>query len=351
MHHTSSTMGQIAFLGSGETAYSGGRIFESLAKNLPQPLRIAILETPAGFELNASQVAGRVGDYLKTRLQNYKPEISLVPARKRGTPFGPDDPEIIKPLLTADLIFMGAGSPTYAVRQLQGSLAWDVVRARHRLGATLVFASAAAVAVSAAAIPVYEIFKVGEDVHGKPGLDLFSAFGLDITFVPHWNNAEGGEDVDTSRCFIGLDRFDEFRSLLAPGHVIIGLDEHTGLIWDVATGVCRTSGVGAVTVLKEDEEEVYPNGSSFDIRVLGDCCTWPEPEDDIPAEVWELVRSALDVAADSAPPAEVQALADRRQKARLDKDWAESDRLRDEIAALGWTVQDTPEGPKLVKGN
>lgn len=36
-----------------------------------------------------------------------------------------------------------------------------------------------------------------------------------------------------------------------------------------------------------------------------------------------------------------------RQAARERKDWAESDRIRDELAALGWTVQDTPQGPKV----
>jgi hypothetical protein len=84
------TPGQIAFLGSGETSRAGGSIFEALARALPQPLRIAILETPAGFELNSHQVAGRVGDFMKTRLQNYTPTIDIIPARKRGTPFSPD---------------------------------------------------------------------------------------------------------------------------------------------------------------------------------------------------------------------------------------------------------------------
>jgi len=349
MHHTSKTMGQIAFLGSGETAYSGGRIFEALARNLPQPLRICIMETPAGFELNSHQVAGRVGEYLQKRLQNYNPEISIIPARKRGTDFSPDNLEILKPMLTADLIFMGAGSPTYAIRQLQGSLAWQIMRARHQQGATLVFASAAVIAVSAAALPVYEIFKVGEDIHGKPGLDLFSPFGLDVSFIPHWNNAEGGEDLDTSRCFIGLERFDHFRSLLAPGHTLIGLDEHTGLIWNLASGECIVSGVGAVTVLQDEQEKVYPNGSKFDIRFLGDCCTWPEATDDISAEVWDLLLSAReDEVVDEKPSVEILALAEERQQARRDKNWAESDRLRDEIASRGWTVQDTPEGQKIT---
>jgi len=48
-------------------------------------------------------------------------------------------------------------------------------------------------------------------------------------------------------------------------------------------------------------------------------------------------------------PAEVQALLDRRQAARADKEWAQSDALRDEILALGWQVKDTPNGQVASK--
>src|SRR5574339_459832 len=99
-------IGQIAFLGSGETSLAGGRIFEALARKTGSPLRIALMETPAGFELNSPQVVGRVGDFMKTRLQNYKPVVDIIPARKKNSAFSPDDPAIIKPLLYANLIFM-----------------------------------------------------------------------------------------------------------------------------------------------------------------------------------------------------------------------------------------------------
>lgn len=46
---------------------------------------------------------------------------------------------------------------------------------------------------------------------------------------------------------------------------------------------------------------------------------------------------------------EVVKMADLRQKARANKDWAEADRLRDELAARGWMVQDTADGPKLKR--
>lgn len=47
------------------------------------------------------------------------------------------------------------------------------------------------------------------------------------------------------------------------------------------------------------------------------------------------------------PDAEVLALVAARQAAREAKHWAESDRLREEIARRGWLVQDTPKGPQL----
>ncbi len=46
---------------------------------------------------------------------------------------------------------------------------------------------------------------------------------------------------------------------------------------------------------------------------------------------------------------EVTDLLEARAVARAEKDWGESDRIRDALAELGWTVKDTPEGPKLRK--
>jgi cysteinyl-tRNA synthetase len=48
-------------------------------------------------------------------------------------------------------------------------------------------------------------------------------------------------------------------------------------------------------------------------------------------------------------PAEVLELLKARTVARDEKNWADSDRIRDALAKLGWTVKDTPEGPKLRK--
>ena len=345
---TPAKLGQIAFLGSGETSLAGGRIFESLARRLPQPLRIAVLETPAGFELNSSQVAGRVADFLESRLQNYSPIVDVIPARKRGTEFSPDDPEILKPLLHADMIFMGPGSPTYAARQLMDSLAWNLVKARHRLGATLVFASAATISVGAWALPVYEIYKVGEEVHARQGLNFFADFGLHLSFIPHWNNAEGGADLDTSRCFVGMDRFAIWCDLVPSDNTTVGLDEHTGLIMDLETGTCEVSGVSSVSLVRECNPEIFPSGVKFSMKELGDYQI-PDPVHfGISEQAWDLAVNAPSLEEDR-PPTEVLALAELRLAARLRKDFDESDRLRDQIAALGWQVQDGKEGQRLVK--
>ena len=52
-----------------------------------------------------------------------------------------------------------------------------------------------------------------------------------------------------------------------------------------------------------------------------------------------------EAAADAGDDAEIEALVAVRQKARAARDFAEADRLRDELAALGVVVEDTPAGP------
>ena len=48
-------------------------------------------------------------------------------------------------------------------------------------------------------------------------------------------------------------------------------------------------------------------------------------------------------------PADIQAMLDQRAEARKAKNWAESDRLRDAIAAAGWAVKDSKEGQSVTR--
>lgn len=45
----------------------------------------------------------------------------------------------------------------------------------------------------------------------------------------------------------------------------------------------------------------------------------------------------------------IQKLVDEREKLRNEQKWKESDKVREEIENLGWTVEDTENGPKLKK--
>jgi len=344
--------GKIVLLGSGETLPSSGKAHEYAARQLPQPPTIAILETPAGFELNAGRVAGKIKDFLEVRLTNYAPNIIQIPARKKGTDLSPDDPELVAPLYHADEILLGPGSPTYAVRQLGGSLAYEILKARIRMGAALVLSSAATLAFGRKTIPVYEIYKVGEDLHWVDGLNLFGMYGLPLSVVPHWNNNDGGDDLDTSRCYIGEERFYALYDRLPKDEIFLGIDDHTSVAIDLEERLCQVMGNGTVTLLKDGEETVFESGSEFDLNLIGTPVI-PDPMDEIHPDVWQRALAEAEARAARAaekqePPGEVIDLLKARNAARQANEWDRADSLREEIEALGWQVNDTPEGPELV---
>jgi cysteinyl-tRNA synthetase len=65
---------------------------------------------------------------------------------------------------------------------------------------------------------------------------------------------------------------------------------------------------------------------------------------------WQRLNGILALEPDAAAiPAEALALVEERQQARAAKEWKRSDELRDAIAALGWEVKDTRQGPKLTR--
>lgn len=336
--------GPIALFGSGETAPAGRRVHEALMRTLRPPVRVTILETPAGFQPNSAWVAGRLAEFVQERLQNFHPEVTVVPARRKDGPFSTDDPQLNAPLLKANYIFMGPGSPTYAVRHLKGTWAWEVICARQRRGAVLAFASAMAIAAGTWALPVYEIYKVGEDPFWARGLDLFGPYGLELAVVSHWDNTEGGPNLDTSRGFMGVERMERLMEMLPPTATLLGIDEHTAVVLDFIGGTARVMGRGSATIWKGGTERVFSSGETFPLTLLGEPRI-PSLEEGLSPAVVEAVLQAEEEA--SAVPSEVLALVSEREEARRAKDWARADRLREQIRALGFVVEDTREGPRV----
>lgn len=345
--------GLVALFGSGEISPIMHRVYNRLLHDLSQPIQIAVLETPAGFQPNTALVAEKVAEFLRHHMKNYRPQVTVVPARRRGTPYSPDNPDIVAPVVQSNMLFIGPGSPTYAVRQLSNSLAWHTTLAKHRLGASLALASAATIAASAHALPVYEIYKAGEDLHWHPGLDFFGHYNLSLVFIPHWNNREGGASLDTSRCYMGQARFDQLLRLLPPDVNILGIDEYTALVLDLAAGTCEVMGRGAVILIRNHTEQRFVRGKTFAITELGQF-SMPEPQTGIPQEVWEQVSSAQAEASDEIAipiPSQVMALVQERETARKRSDWTAADSLRELIAGMGWQVKDTPDGTELMPEN
>ena len=336
--------GLITLMGSGETAPGGRVLYETAFERLPRPVKVAIMETPAGFELNSSYVANRVSEFIQHRLQNYSPEVTVIPARRRDSELGTNNPDVLRPILDADCVFMGPGSPSYAVRHLAGSRAWDMIQARHRLGACLAFASSAAIAVGASAVPIYEIYKVGEDPRWIPGLDLMGDFGLKIACITHWNNTEGGANLDTSRCYVGRSRMEALLPRLPGGTTVVGIDEHTALTLDFSGQSCQVVGRGEVTLIRDGEMRVFAPGPDFSMSELGSVRI-PEASQGIRPDVW-----AEAVEAQRAEPQqlseEAEELIAEREEARRTKDWHRADTLRDRLSDMGYAVVDTPDGPR-----
>jgi len=65
--------------------------------------------------------------------------------------------------------------------------------------------------------------------------------------------------------------------------------------------------------------------------------------------VFGLIRFGRAAVREAALPPEIEVLVHARATARADKDWASSDRIRDELTSKGWEVRDSKEGQKIKK--
>jgi hypothetical protein len=98
----------------------------------------------------------------------------------------PDEAEqAFQTLREAHFVLMGPGSPTYAVRQWQQTPIPEILINRVEESGCLVAASAAALTVGRFTLPVYEIYKVGEDLHWVEGMNVLDHFGFNLVIIPH----------------------------------------------------------------------------------------------------------------------------------------------------------------------
>lgn len=239
----------LILFGSGEIAPTSVEIYrQTFLQFGKRDIRIVLVTTPAGFQPNVESVYGEIRDFLQSALPDFNLTIELCFANNMSQA---NDPMVANRVKDADAIFLGPGSPTYAVKQLRSTLLLSNIIEQVKNGSTLVLASAATISFSHHAIPVYEIYKVGEDLHWQAGLDVYTQIWHDATIIPHFNNREGGVGLDTSHCYIGKDRATKLLAMLPPNTNVIGIDEHTALVIDLATNDQAVKGKGTLTqVLK-----------------------------------------------------------------------------------------------------
>lgn len=258
----------LAIMGSGETTPTMVSTHRALVAQLPTPTRALLLDTPYGFQENAPELAARAVAYFRTSVNI---DITVAGLVRMHDTHLPADPVLIerglRALTDSHYVFAGPGSPTYALRQWSGTNVASIIENKIRSGGIVTFASAAALTLGRATVPVYEIYKVGQDVERLDGLDLLSALGINATVIPHFDNAEGGNH-DSRFCYLGEMRLHLFESLLDDDTYVLGVDEHTGLIIDSDAGTARVVGNGTVTIRLRSASHSIKSGETIDIAAL-----------------------------------------------------------------------------------
>jgi peptidase E len=256
--------GTIVLMGSGELTATMVEVHKDLlARFMPSPQAV-FLDTPAGFQLNVDQISQKAVEYFRSRVGH---PLSVASFKCLAETSDFQRKRAFHTLREADFILIGPGSPTYALRQWQATPVPEIFTQRIQGGGCLVAASAAALTVGCYTLPVYEIYKVGEEPHWLAGMNLLGHFGFDLVVVPHWNNAEGGTH-DTRFCFMGQHRFESLESLLPKEVAVFGLDEHTACILHLDSEQAEIRGIGRVILRRGGSETIFEKGDRFPLDVL-----------------------------------------------------------------------------------
>jgi hypothetical protein len=231
-------------------------------------VKAVLLDTPYGFQENAPELATRAVEYFRNSVNVDIAVAGLV--RLHDTHIAADTVQIergLRAISDATYIFAGPGSPTYALRQWSGSNVASSIIDKLMNGGIVTFASAAALTLGKVTVPVYEVYKVGQDVQRLDGLDVLSAIGINAAVIPHYDNAEGGNH-DTRFCYLGESRLRMFVKMLDDDTYVLGIDEHTGLVIDLDASVAKVVGNGTVTLRLREDSFTYETGSTIPLTTL-----------------------------------------------------------------------------------
>jgi cyanophycinase-like exopeptidase len=264
--------GLLVVMGSGETAPTMVKPHRSIFERVADRPAV-LLDTPYGFQSNADDISARAVGYFAASVGR---QVDVVPWRT-APPAGLARERATAMLKSAGWIFAGPGSPTYALkhwRRTPVEAALVDVLARDGV---VVLASAAALTLGSHTVPVYEIYKAGEDPRWEPGLDIVRRVtGLPAVVIPHYDNAEGGNH-DTRYCYLGEGRLSTMETELPDGTFVLGVDEHTAVLLDLDARVATVVGNGTLTIRHAGHALCYPAGTSLSFDDIAAAATGSSP--------------------------------------------------------------------------
>jgi cyanophycinase-like exopeptidase len=256
--------GRLVIMGSGETAPTMVEVHRAALRAAGEGPSL-ILDTPYGFQENADDITAKVVAYFARNVGR-----TVTPLVWRTRLDGAALDRALTAVRTACSVFAGPGSPTYALRVWAGTGFDEALAAVAASGGTVTFASAAALTIGVVTVPVYEIYKSGADPAWAQGTNLLERLtGLRAALIPHYDNTEGGTH-STRFCYLGERRLRLLEGSLPAGSHVIGVDEHTALVFDLATGTATVLGNGTVTVRHDGESRVLPSGSVVPVAELAE---------------------------------------------------------------------------------
>jgi len=255
-------MSRLVVMGSGETTPTMVRVHREVFAACPAGPAV-MLDTPFAFQMNRAELVTRTRAYFAQSVGR-EVEVAAWSGREDAAQAG----KSLALLDRAAWAFAGPGSPTYALRQWQGTPVPAALAGVVRRGGTLVLGSAAALTLGSHAVPVYEIYKVGTDPEWVPGLDLLGELtGVAAAVVPHYDNKEGATH-DTRFCYLGEERLTALEADLPDEVGVLGVDEHTAMLIDVEARTLTVAGNGVVSVRRRGDTRTFAAGESLTLDVL-----------------------------------------------------------------------------------
>ena len=255
----------LTIMGSGETSPTMVSIHRLIAGQLPAGASGVLIETPYGFQENVAEISAKACRY-------FAASVGLPVRTAPGLRGADDDPgdsdRGLALVRTADWLFCGPGSPTYAMRSWSDRPVAQALhdRLRQRRGVT-VFASAAAATLGRWTVPVYETYKAGAPPQWAGGLDLLAHLELKVALIPHYDNTEGGTH-DTRFCYLGERRLRVMERELPDDAAVLGVDEHTAVLIDPAADAVRVVGRGNLTVRRQGRSTPIPAATTLTLGEL-----------------------------------------------------------------------------------